>query len=47
MSHYHNENDLKILKEMSKLSPKEFIAWLNLDNMVRYYLSHFIRESAK
>ena len=34
MSHYHNENDLKILKEMSKLSPKEFIAWLNLDNMV-------------
>ena len=34
MSHYHDENDLKILKEMAKLSPKEFTAWLNLDNIV-------------
>ena len=34
MSHYHDENDLKILKEMSKLSPKEFTAWLNLDSIV-------------
>ena len=35
MSHYHNENDMKLLKEMSKLSPEEFQAWLNLDNIVR------------
>src|SRR5262245_46129084 len=34
MSHYHDENDLNILKEMSKLSPKEFTAWLNLDSIV-------------
>lgn len=34
MSHYHDENDLKLLKEMSKLAPKEFTAWLNLDNIV-------------
>ena len=35
MSHYHNENDMKLLKEMAKLSPEEFNAWLNLDNIVR------------
>ena len=35
MSHYHDENDLKLLNEMSKLSPEEFKAWLNLDNIVR------------
>ena len=35
MSHYHDENDMKLLKEMSKLSPEEFKAWLGLDNIVR------------
>jgi AhpD family alkylhydroperoxidase len=34
MSHYHDENDMKLLKEMSKLSPEEFTAWLNLNNIV-------------
>ena len=34
MSHYHDEYDVKLLKEMSKLSPEEFNALLNLDNMV-------------
>ena len=33
-SYYHDENDLKLLKEMSKLAPVEFKAWLNLDNIV-------------
>ena len=34
MSHYHDENDLKLLKEMSKLAPEEFKAWANLDGIV-------------
>jgi AhpD family alkylhydroperoxidase len=34
MSHFHGENDLKLLKEMSRLSPEEFNAWLNLNNIV-------------
>ncbi len=34
MSHYHDENDSKLLKEMSKLAPEEFRAWLNLDRIV-------------
>ncbi|MEW6127825.1 MAG: carboxymuconolactone decarboxylase family protein [Acidobacteriota bacterium] len=34
MTHYYNENDLQQFKEMSKLSPEEFTAWLNLDNIV-------------
>ena len=34
MSHYHDENDMKLLKEMSKLSPEEFKAWLALDQIV-------------
>lgn len=34
MSHYHDENDMKLIKEMSRLSPEEFRAWLNLDNIV-------------
>lgn len=32
--HYHNEKDLALLKEMRKLAPIEFNAWLNLDNVV-------------
>ena len=34
MSHYHDENDLKLLKEMSKLAPEDFKAWANLDGIV-------------
>src|SRR5215472_14244195 len=33
--HYHDPNDLKLLAEMRKLAPKEFNAWLNLDNIVK------------
>jgi AhpD family alkylhydroperoxidase len=33
-SHFHDENDLKLLKEMSQLAPEEFKAWVNLDRIV-------------
>src|SRR2546429_5277650 len=33
-NHYHDENDLKLLKEMSRLAPQEFKAWANLDGIV-------------
>ena len=33
-NHYHDENDLKLLKEISKLAPEEFRAWANLDAIV-------------
>jgi AhpD family alkylhydroperoxidase len=33
-NHYHDENDLKLLKEMAKLAPEEFRAWANLDAIV-------------
>jgi AhpD family alkylhydroperoxidase len=32
--HYHDPGDLRILKEMSKLAPNEFNAWVNLDSIV-------------
>ncbi|MBI3477970.1 MAG: carboxymuconolactone decarboxylase family protein [Acidobacteria bacterium] len=32
--HYHDAADLRFLKEMSKLAPTEFTAWLNLDKIV-------------
>lgn len=32
--HYHDPADLRLLKEMSKLAPAEFNAWLNLDKIV-------------
>ena len=32
--HYHDPADLRLLKEMSKLAPTEFSAWLNLDKIV-------------
>src|ERR1700739_2555970 len=32
--HYHDPADLRLLKEMSKLAPTEFTAWLNLDKIV-------------
>ena len=33
MSHYHDENDLKLLKEMSALAPEDFKAWATLDGI--------------
>jgi AhpD family alkylhydroperoxidase len=32
--HYHDPADLRLLKEMGKLSPAEFNAWLALQNIV-------------
>jgi AhpD family alkylhydroperoxidase len=33
--HYHDVGDLRFLKEMGKLAPADFNAWLALDNIVR------------
>lgn len=33
--HYHDENDLKLMKEMRALAQDDFNAWLNLDKIVR------------
>src|SRR6266481_3899844 len=35
MAHYHDENDLKLLKDMSTLAPEDFKAWANLDAIVK------------
>ena len=32
--HYHDAGDLRFLKQMGKLAPNEFNAWLNLDKIV-------------
>ena len=32
--HYHDVGDLRFLKEMGKLAPTEFSAWLSLDKIV-------------
>ena len=40
MSHYHDENDMKLIKDMSKLSPEEFKAWFNLNSIVGRQDSH-------
>lgn len=32
--HYHDVSDLRLLKEMGKLAPTEFNAWLALDQVV-------------
>lgn len=32
--HYHDPKDLGLLKEMRKLAPAEFDAWLGLNNIV-------------
>jgi AhpD family alkylhydroperoxidase len=34
MSHYHDDNDLKLLKDMKVAAPEEFKAWAALDGMV-------------
>jgi AhpD family alkylhydroperoxidase len=36
MSHYHNENDMKLFNEMSKLTPEEFKAWLAFTTQCPY-----------
>jgi AhpD family alkylhydroperoxidase len=33
-SHYHDENDLKLLRDMKTLAPAEFQAWATLDGIV-------------
>ena len=33
-NHYHDETDLKWLKDMAQLAPEEFQAWVNLDRIV-------------
>lgn len=33
-NHYHEEKDLSLLKDMRKLAPVDFDAWLNLDKIV-------------
>src|SRR5262250_867182 len=33
-SHYHDENDLKLLRSMKELAPAEFQAWAALDGIV-------------
>jgi AhpD family alkylhydroperoxidase len=33
--HYHDQADLRLLKEMRKLATPDFDAWLNLDNIVK------------
>ncbi len=32
--HYHDVGDLRLLKVMGDLAPKDFSAWLNLDKIV-------------
>jgi AhpD family alkylhydroperoxidase len=32
--HYHDAGDLRLLKEMGKLAPSDFNAWLALDKIV-------------
>ena len=32
--HYHDEHDLRLLKQMKELAPEDFTAWLNLNNIV-------------
>jgi AhpD family alkylhydroperoxidase len=32
--HYHDQSDLRLLKQMQGLAPEDFNAWLNLDKIV-------------
>ncbi|HZT75516.1 MAG TPA: carboxymuconolactone decarboxylase family protein [Vicinamibacterales bacterium] len=34
MSHYHDPDDLKMLRDMKQLAPEEFKAWIGLDAIV-------------
>ena len=31
--HYYDENDLKLLEDMSQLAPEDYKAWVNLDGI--------------
>ena len=33
-NHYHDPDDMKLLKEMKKLAPVEYQAWMDLDRIV-------------
>ncbi len=33
-NHYHDPSDMGLMKEMRKLAPAEFEAWVNLDRIV-------------
>ena len=33
-THYHDSDDLKLLKDMKELAPAEFKAWVDLDRIV-------------
>lgn len=33
-NHYHDESDLKLLRDMKAVAPEEFRAWATLDGMV-------------
>lgn len=43
-NHYHDKDDLKLLKEMSKLAPEEFQAWASLDGIVGREDGHIPRK---
>ncbi|SRR5581483_5382155 len=32
--HYHDADDMKLMREMRKLAPEDFNAWLGLNNIV-------------
>lgn len=32
--HYHDENDVKLMREMRKLAPDDFNAWLGLNSII-------------
>ena len=32
--HYHDENDLRLMREMRKLAPQDFNAWVGLNSIV-------------
>jgi len=34
VSHYHDSDDLKMLRDMKALAPEEFRAWIGLDSIV-------------
>ena len=32
--HYHDENDIKLIREMRKVAPQDFNAWVGLNSIV-------------
>src|SRR5256885_10925751 len=43
-NHYHDENDLKLLRDMKALAPEEFKAWAHLDGIVGREDGHIPRK---